>query len=153
GGLIAGTIDIGSAALINWRSPVFILHAVAGGLLGMATFSDGVFAAILGLILQWTMSLVIAAAYVIASGTCSVLKRYWIAGGLVYGIGIFVVMNYIVVPHSAYGHLPHFTALKALENLVAMLLFGIVVAFFAGSIAADNPTNSSPPDLNLHNSR
>jgi hypothetical protein len=32
GGLVAGTIDIGAACLINWRSVPFILHAIAGGL-------------------------------------------------------------------------------------------------------------------------
>jgi hypothetical protein len=33
-GVIAGTIDIGAAALINGLSPVVILRAVASGLLG-----------------------------------------------------------------------------------------------------------------------
>ena len=132
GGLTAGTIDIGSAALINWRSPMFILHAISGGLLGMPTFSDGTPAAILGLFLQWAMSLVIAAVYVVAGGGFPMLKRFWIAGGLAYGVGIFLVMNYVVVPHSVYGMFPHFTPLKAGENLLAILLFGIIVAFFSG---------------------
>lgn len=131
GGLIAGSIDLGAAALINWRSPDFILHAVAGGLLGMASFSDGLYAAVLGLFLQWAMSLLIAAIYVMASEYLPALKRHWIAAGLAYGVGIFAVMNYVVVPLSAYRLFPHFTLLKAGENLLAMLLFGFLVAFFA----------------------
>ena len=35
-GLVAGTIDIGAASLINRLSPVVILQAVASGLLGRA---------------------------------------------------------------------------------------------------------------------
>ena len=131
GGFIAGTIDILAAALINLRTPDFILHAIAGGLLGMPTFSAGASAAVLGLFLQWAMSLAIAAIYVVASGWLPMLRRNWIAGGLAYGVGIFFVMNYVVVPLSAYQRFPHFTALKAGENLIAMLLFGLIVAFFA----------------------
>jgi hypothetical protein len=132
GGLVAGSIDIGAAALINWLPPVFILHVIAGGLLGRAgSFSGGMYTAVLGLFLQWAMSLLIAAIYVIASERLLLLKRYWIAGGLAYGVGIFAVMNYVVVPLSAYKRFPHFTLLSAGENLLAMLLFGFLVAFFA----------------------
>ena len=37
GGVVAGTLDIGAAALINWASPALILRFVAGGLLGKIT--------------------------------------------------------------------------------------------------------------------
>jgi uncharacterized membrane protein YagU involved in acid resistance len=89
------------------------------------------YTAALGLFLQWAMSLLIAAIYVIASERLPALKRHWIAGGLAYGIGIFVVMNYVVFPLSAYRRFPHFTPLNAGANLLAMLLFGFLVAFFA----------------------
>jgi hypothetical protein len=131
GGLTAGTLDIAAAALINDRNPVFILHAIAGGILGTASFSGGAGTAILGLFLQWAISLAIAAIYVIASRPLPVLCRLWPAGSAAYGVAIFLVMNYVVVPLSAYGRFPHFTAVKAVENLLAMLLFGLIVAFFA----------------------
>ena len=34
GGLVAGTVDIGAASLISGRDPLFILHVIAGGLIG-----------------------------------------------------------------------------------------------------------------------
>jgi hypothetical protein len=46
---------------------------------------------------------------------------------------IFFVMNFVVVPLSmamAKPHLPHFSAAKFGENMLAMLLFGLIVAFF-----------------------
>ena len=92
GGFVAGTIDIGAATLIGGRGVVFILHAIAGGLLGMASFKEGAGAAALGLLLQWAMSLVIAAVYVLAASRIALLRRWWIAGGLAYGVGIFFVM-------------------------------------------------------------
>lgn len=134
GGLVAGTIDIGSATLIYRASPVVILHSIASGLLGRASFSGGAQTAALGLFLQWAMSLVIAAIYVMAVRALDSLSRAWLAGGLGYGIVIFLVMNYIVVPLSAampHPHLPHFTPARFVENLLAMLLFGLIVAFFS----------------------
>jgi hypothetical protein len=63
GGLLAGTLDIGAAALINGVSPVLIAHYIASGVLGRASFSLGAPAACLGVILQWGMSVMIAAIY------------------------------------------------------------------------------------------
>lgn len=131
GGIIAGTIDIGAACLINGRDVPFILHAIAGGLLAERSFSGGTATALLGLVLQELMGIIIAAIYVIAAGSLPVLRRGWLPLGLAYGVVIFFVMNYVVVPLSAWKHVPHFTSAKFLENLAAMLLFGVIVAFFA----------------------
>jgi hypothetical protein len=131
GGLIAGTLDIGAAALINRASPLRILHFVAGGLLGKAALEGGTAIELLGLALQWAMSLLIAAFYVGACRWQPLLSRRWIVGGVAYGVVIFFAMNYAVVPASAWARWPHFTAGRFAENLGAMLLFGLIVAFFA----------------------
>jgi uncharacterized membrane protein YagU involved in acid resistance len=133
GGLIAGTLDIGAAALINGRSPLVILLVIASGLLGKASFQGGLPAVVLGLALQWLMSLIIAAIYVLVSNRIPELKRHWIAGGLAYGVGIFVVMNYVVVPLSRIGRIPQFSAWTFGGNTLAMLGFGLLIAFFARS--------------------
>ena len=131
GGCIAGIVDFGAASLINWASPVFIGQAVASGLLGKASFSGGMETAILGFFLQLGMSLLIAAIYVAASNVLTVLKTRWLVWGLAYGVGVFFVMNYVVVPLSAVGHMPHFTIPWFAENMAAMLLFGVIIAYFA----------------------
>lgn len=131
GGLIAGTLDIGAAALINGVNPIVILLVVASGVLGNAAFHGGLPAAGLGILLQWAMSLLIAAVYVLASNRLPVLKRHWLAGGLAYGVGVFIVMNFLVMPLSAVGRMPQFTTLTFAGNVLAMLAFGLLVAFFA----------------------
>jgi uncharacterized membrane protein YagU involved in acid resistance len=133
GGFIAGTIDIGAAALINNVSVPVILKAIASGILGKASFQLGIEAESLGVLLQWAMSIFIAAIFVVTASRMSILKRQWLAGGLAYGVGVFFVMNYVVVPLSAIGRVPHFTAARFIENLLAMLLFGVIIAFFARS--------------------
>jgi uncharacterized membrane protein YagU involved in acid resistance len=131
GGFVAGTIDVGAACLINGLGPVTILQAIASGVMGRASFHSGLRAAGLGLALQWAMSILIAAFFVLASRSLLWLRRQWVTAGVAYGVVIFLVMNYVVVPLSAVGHAPHFTALSFAENMLAMLLFGVIIAYFA----------------------
>jgi hypothetical protein len=131
GGLVAASIDIFAASLISGKDVIYILHIIAGGLLGRHAMTGGMQTALLGLLLQELMGLIIAAIYVGAAGLMPLLKRRWLACGLLYGVVIFLVMNYVVVPLSAWKHWPQMPAAKFLENLAAMLLFGVIVAFFA----------------------
>lgn len=127
-GLAAGTVDIGAAALIYRVSPRVILQAIAAGLLGRRSFSGGMETALLGLILQWVMSCVIAAIYVLATRRWTTLSRAWIPWGLLFGIAVFIVMNFVVVPLSAVGKVPTFTSVTLVENVAAMLVFGLIIS-------------------------
>jgi uncharacterized membrane protein YagU involved in acid resistance len=131
GGIVAGTLDIGAASLINGANPGRILQAIASGLVGKSAFDGGPATVELGLALQWAMSIIIASIFVVAARWRPVLRRQWIKAGLAYGVIIFVVMNYVVLPLSAIGHPPRFRVVHFMEDIVAMLLFGLIVAFFA----------------------
>ena len=130
GGLVAGTIDIVAACLINRLNPVVILQVIASGVLGRSSFRLGLTSVALGLVLQWFMSVLIAAIFVGAGRRFLILSRHWIAAGLLYGVAVFVVMNFLVVPLSAAKLPAKFTAVGFLANLAAMLLFGVIIAFF-----------------------
>jgi uncharacterized membrane protein YagU involved in acid resistance len=130
GGLVAGTVDIAMACAINKTNPIVILLVIASGLMGKAAFHPRIEVIALGLLLQWAMSILIAAIYVFASRRVSFLQRPWIAGGLGYGVIVFFVMNFVVVPLSAVPRSPPPTVLQLFENLTAMLLFGLIIAFW-----------------------
>jgi len=137
-GVVAGTIDIGAACLINGLGPITICQAIASGMLGKASFHGGLNSAGVGLVLQWTMSIIIAAIYIAAAQMLPMLRRAWLAFGLLYGVGIYFVMNLIVVPLSrAGGKGYHFVPVKFAEDMVAMLLFGTIVAWFARGTTPD----------------
>jgi hypothetical protein len=137
GGLIAGAIDIGAASLITGRNPAFIMQVIAGGLLGKASFGGGAATVILGAVLQELMGVLIAAIYVVGLKSLRGLLRRWIFSGLVYGVIVFFVMNYVVVPLSAWKAAPHFTPAKFAANMAAMLLFGLIVSFFARRLVSE----------------
>ncbi|HJS91257.1 MAG TPA: hypothetical protein VJ738_14935 [Steroidobacteraceae bacterium] len=133
GGLVAGTLDLGAAALINQVSPVLIAHYIASGVLGKASFSIGASAAYLGLILQWIMSVVIAAIYWLVTARLPRLRDRWWLGGFLAGAVIFLVMNFIVMPLSAapvtlHEVIARFRPIKGAENLLAMFVFGLIIA-------------------------
>ena len=142
-GVIAGTIDIGAASLISALSPMVILRAVASGLLGKAAFAGGPLTALLGLLLQWGMSIVIAATYLVVTARWPGMRRRWRITGVFAGVVIFIVMNYLVVPLSAAPFRPHFglhqlltafSPYKFVANLLAMILFGLIIGFAARNI-------------------
>lgn len=141
GGFAAGTLDIGAAALINRVSPVLIAHDIASGVLGGASFSLGAPAAGLGVLLQWAMSVVIAAIYWLVTAGMPRLRERWWLGGILAGLVIYPVMNFIVMPLSAAPVtlrqiIAHFRPDKGAENLLAMIVFGLIVAACARFLAA-----------------
>lgn len=71
----------------------------------------------------------IAACCVLASDRIAILKRHWITAALFYGAIIFFVMNYVVVPLSAVREIHAFSTEWFVENMSAMLLFGLIIVF------------------------
>jgi len=132
-GLVAGTIDIGAACTINMVGPGPILRFIASGLLG-TPLPHETWVYCLGIGLQWMMSIIIAAIFVIAATKIPALLRRWIAAGIAYGIVVYFVMTFVVVPLSK-AKSGHVTMSSFVENLLAMILFGLIVAYMAQRMA------------------
>lgn len=131
GGLVAGTIDVFAPALIYMISPLRVLRAIAAGLIGRdAARAGGLGTSALGLVLQWGMSILIAAIFVFAATRLRWMTRNWILAGFAYGVVVFFVMNYVVRPLSAIGDIPRMGVYDFTTNLVAMWLFGLIIAWF-----------------------
>jgi len=140
GGSIAGIVDIFAASAINQLSPGVILQAIASGLLGKASFHGGGLTMGLGLLLQVAMSLIIAAIYGLAGARLPMLVQRPVSFGALYGVGVFIVMNFVVVPLSAAVHPKHPPSIATIVlNLDAMILFGLIVALAQSQMAARRP--------------
>jgi uncharacterized membrane protein YagU involved in acid resistance len=74
--------------------------------MGVAAFTGGLATALLGLILEFVMTIIIAGVFILSADRIPLLRRHVIIGSLLYGFGVFIVMNFIVLPLSAAPPLP-----------------------------------------------
>ena len=132
GGGIAGTLDILYAIIYSAFRGVAatrILQSVASGLLGQAAYEGGTATAALGLCLHFAMALLIASIFYIASRHIAFLTRQAVAAGFLYGIVVYAVMNFVVIPLSAFPTQMTYTPVRIAINVVAhMVLFGLPIA-------------------------
>ena len=104
GGCTAAVLDILDPIIFfhfrNGTAPIRIPQSVASGLLGRPAFSGGINTALLGLALHLFIALVWATGFVLAARAMPFLHQHPIRSGLLYGALIYIIMNYLVLPHS-----------------------------------------------------
>ena len=106
GGLIIGMlhliIQVGIVFGLLLKSPyISSLQFVASGAMSNAAFTGGLATALLGLVLELLMTIIIAGIFVVSADRIPLLRNHVIPGSLLYGFGVFIVMNFIVLPLSA----------------------------------------------------
>ncbi|MET0231655.1 MAG: hypothetical protein ABW186_12045 [Rhodanobacteraceae bacterium] len=133
GGAIAGTLDLLYAIIYSWiraRVPAMvIMQSVASGLIGKAAYEGGAATALLGVVCHYAMALIIASIFWLASRRLGFMTRHAVASGLAFGVCVYVVMNFVVVPLSAFPTPMTYTPVRVAINVVAhMILFGLPIA-------------------------
>lgn len=133
GGLVAGACDITYASVfwaIRAEVPVRrIFQSVASGLLGEASFTGGWSTAILGLALHFFIACSMSAAYYLVSLRWELLRRRPAVFGPLYGLLLYGIMNYVVVPLSrAAGSSPGNNLWTWMSVAVHMVLIGTPIA-------------------------
>jgi len=136
GGAIAGALDITYAivfsALYRGVPPVRVLQSVASGLLGAAAFDGGLPTAALGLLLHFFIAFSWAALFYLASRWFPFLIQHAVLAGVLYGAGIYAVMNLVVVPLSAFPRKLSFPPVVLITGLfVHMFFIGLPIALAA----------------------
>ena len=121
GGLVAAVLDILYAFIVygpafpmlapgaDPLSPMQVLQSVARGWVGRdAAREGGINTALLGALTHVGLAMIMAAVFVFAAKALPMLTRQAVLWGLVYGIILWFVMNYVVVPVSAANTSQHF---------------------------------------------
>jgi uncharacterized membrane protein YagU involved in acid resistance len=134
--LVAGALDIGYAigvSALRGATPTKVLQSVASGLLGKASYDGGAATALLGFALHFAMMALIVLAYFVLSRRFRALGASpWLTGPL-YGLLVFCVMNYVVVPLSAIGHVFQRQPLMLAGELFSHVVFvGLSIALIVG---------------------
>jgi hypothetical protein len=135
GGLVAGALDITYACVFWWLKADVparrIFQSVAAGLLGDASFEGGWGTAALGLALHFFIATTMSVTYYLVARRWALLYLRPVACGAAYGLLLYVIMNYIVVPLSAAGHRGAKDPLwVGLSVVVHAVFIGIPVALF-----------------------
>ena len=136
GGLIGGAFDITYACVVwafRGATPIRVGQSVASGLLGReAALSGGVATGLLGFVLHFSIAIVMAAVYYAAATRIPLLVKRAVWCGPIYGLGLYLTMNYVVMPLSAIGRHggsgPLYLVIP--EILVHMFLVGLTIALF-----------------------
>ncbi|MCI0394925.1 MAG: hypothetical protein L0332_24825 [Chloroflexi bacterium] len=108
--------------LIQKTPFILVWQYIASGALGNAAFEGGIATALLGVFFHLIISFVIAGVFILGAGRIPLLRRYAFVGALLYGFGVFVVMNMIVTPLSATPPLPAPTTPWLIEAIIEHVL-------------------------------
>lgn len=131
GGLIAGCLDLAFAAtsfVLRGKDAAFVLKVIAGGALGREALQGGAGVAALGFLFHFFISFGAAAVYCAASRKLRVLNRQPVISGLVYGLLVYLFMNMVVLPLSAYHKPLAFPPLFVPDVLSHLFFVGLVIA-------------------------
>ena len=134
GTLAVGILDIADAFVFFWFRngvrPMRILHSIAAGLLGRdAAMAGGVTTAMLGLALHFFIAFMIVLTFHLASRRMRALTQHPVGCGILYGLAVYAVMNYVVMPLSA-------APPRNLVPPLAVLLNGLLIHAFGVGLPA-----------------
>lgn len=114
-----------------------VVQYIASGILGIAAFNGGIGTALLGVLIHFLISFVIAGVFLLSADRIPLLRRYALPGALVYGFGVFIVLNLIVIPLSKAPPLPA-SALSVLSLIEIVIDHILVIGVTLGIIVRRN---------------
>lgn len=125
-GLVIGIL-VGADMLIFYRltqnvPPVLALQYFASGLLGAAAFAGGYTSALLGVLIHFAISFVVAAVFILAARWIALVRRTVFVSALVYGAAVNLFMSTVVLPLSAAPKLP-VTSVIVVHGVIADAVF------------------------------
>ncbi len=131
-GLVAGVLDSLAGVVVYYiwfgLNPLQVLQFIAAGIYGPSAINGGVYPILVGLFFHFVIAYAVAIIYFYAYPKISITGRYSIASGLVYGLGIWLVMNLLVLPQTNIPKSPFDAGLAAVGIIWHMVLVGLPIA-------------------------
>ncbi len=132
GGLIAGTLDLTSAFIVTGLrggSHVRMLQSIASGLLGADSFTGGAATAALGVLAHFAIAFIWTIVFYLASRKIKFLIDQPIVSGVLYGVVVYLLMYYVIVPLSAAPfQMPHTPDAIARDVFIHIICIGLPIA-------------------------
>ncbi len=137
--LVVGILDLADAFVffgLRGARPIRILQSIASGLLGRGAFSGGLGTAFLGAVLHFFIAFLVVATFFVASRYISILRRTPVWSGMMYGVVVYLVMNFVVLPLSAAGRGSYAWPIVANGLIIHMLGVGLPSSLFASRVSS-----------------
>lgn len=138
-GLIAGTLDMTGACVVAWLrsgvTPVRVFHSVASGVFGADAFTGGAKTAVLGIVFHFIIATTAAAVYYLASRRLRFMIDQTIISGVLYGVMVYLFMNFIVLPLSAVAKRPVPLTGRIIGMTIIIFCIGLPIAFIVRRFA------------------
>jgi uncharacterized membrane protein YagU involved in acid resistance len=131
--LISGTLDICDALLYYGLRfhvpPARLLQSIASHLIGRSAFSGGLHDALLGLALHYFIAACWIAVFVLVAQRVAIFFQHPILCGALYGLLIYCVMNFLILPHTRNAAPLSRDPFNLLNGVFALVIFmGLFVA-------------------------
>ena len=148
--LVAGVLDISSAFVLAYPKgvgPIRVLQGVAAGLIGReSALKGGPVTAGLGWVIHFFIAFVVASVFYIASRKIVLLTRHAVVSGLLYGVMVYGVMYWIVMP-LAYPVVHPSLTRDLTAVCVHMILIGLPIALIVRWYSRSQLSTLNPQPL------
>lgn len=132
-GLLAAVTEMLFVLPIQYQlgtDPSLVFQSIASGALGKQAFHAGLCAIALGISFHVFISICAAAAFLVIAVRWPVVRRHWAMSGMLYGILVYVVMTFVVIPLSAIGFsMPRSFGRFLMSFTIHIFAFGLPIAW------------------------
>ena len=130
-GILDATAASLQAGLTLKVTPQRVFQGVASGLLGPRALEGGAGTAVLGLALHFLIALIISTIYVLAAQRLPFLLDHPLLAGGFYGIVVYLVMFYVVLPLSRRAKRPFNLKFALTQLVIHIVIIGWSIALCA----------------------
>jgi uncharacterized membrane protein YagU involved in acid resistance len=131
-GLVSGVLDgIAASVVFNIKlglNPGQVMQYIASAVYGSDAFKGGIYTIIIGILLHFIIAFIAAAIFLYAYPKIKILRRDIIITGLVFGLGIWLFMNFLIIPLTKIQPAPFDVMAALISASWHMVLVGLPIA-------------------------
>ncbi len=130
-GLLCGVMDLTAAfvtAGLRHVGPTRLLQGIATGLLGPKSYDHGWQTAALGAAIHFFIAFSAATVFYLASRKLTFMTRRPIVSGILYGVAVYLIMYWIVIPLSLIHRRPFSWSATVIAILTHMVCVGTPIS-------------------------
>jgi hypothetical protein len=132
-GLIIGCLDASAASLqayiVSGVSPDRVFAFVASGAFGKSAYEGGSVIVLIGLVFHFIIAISWTFIFYGAYPKLKVLQSNKFFVGLVYGIFIWLIMNFVVIPFSLIGLRPFNLTSASIQIIIHLFIIGVPISY------------------------